>query len=128
MIKEVKFMVGSQIIQKFTGDYLHALVERDFDDAKKDLYYKMTGNIDELNDPANSHGRKNVYPSVWPTQSKNYSNLGPEPSIRSRKLYIPLNIWFTLASKMAFPLVSLQYNELHVEITLRPVNELIRDT
>ena len=129
MIKEVKFMVGSQIIQKFTGDYLHALVERDFDDAKKDLYYKMTGNIDELNDPANSHGRKNAYPNVWPTQSKNYSNLGPEPSIRSRKLYIPLNIWFTLASKMAFPLVSLQYNELHVEITLRPVNELfvIRD-
>ena len=30
---------------------------------------------------------------------------------------------------MAFPLVSLQYNEMHIEITLRPVNELyvIRD-
>lgn len=129
MIKEVKFMVGSQIIQKFTGDYLHALVERDFDDVKKDLYYKMTGNVPEINDPANAYNRKNFYPNVWPTQSKNYANLGPEPSIRSRKLYIPLNIWFTLASKMAFPLVSLQYNELHIEITLRPVNELyvIRD-
>lgn len=129
MIKEVKFMVGSQIIQKFTGDYLHALVERDFDDVKKDLYYRMTGNIAEINDPANAHGRTNYYPNVWPTQSKNYGNLGPEPSIRSRKLYVPLNIWFTLASKMAFPLVSLQYNELHIEITLRPVNELfvIRD-
>ena len=34
---------------------------------------------------------------------------GPEPSIRSRTLYIPLNIWSTLSSKMAIPLVSL-YN------------------
>ena len=76
MIKEVKFMVGSQIIQKFTGDYLHALVERDFDDVKKDLYYRMTGNIAEINDPANAHGRTNYYPNVWPTQSTNYGNLG----------------------------------------------------
>ena len=129
MIKEVKFLVGSQVIQKFTGDYLYALVERDFDEAKKDLYYKMTGNVPELNDPANAYDRNNYYPSAWPTQSENYSRLGPEPSIRSRKLYVPLNIWFTLASKMAFPLVSLQYNELHIEITLRPVQELfvIRD-
>lgn len=129
MIKEVKFLVGAQVIQKFTGDYLYALVERDFDEAKKDLYYKMTGNVPELNDPANAYGRNNYYPSAWPTNNPNYVNLGPEPSIRSRKLYIPLNIWFTLASKMAFPLVSLQYNELHIEITLRPMQELfvIRD-
>ena len=89
----------------------------------------MTGNVPEMNDPANAYNRANSYPNAWPTNSSNYVNLGPEPSIRSRKLYIPLNIWFTLASKMAFPLVSLQYSELHVEITLRPVQELfvIRD-
>lgn len=129
MIKEVKFLVGAQVIQKFTGDYLHSLVERDFDEAKKDLYYKMTGNVAELNDPANAFNRNNFYPSAWPTNSPNYKSVGPEPSIRSRKLYVPLNIWFTMASKMAFPLVSLQYNEMHIEITLRPVNELyvIRD-
>ena len=129
MIKEVKFLVGAQVIQKFTGDYLYALVERDFDDSKKELYNKMTGNVPELNDPANAFNRNNFYPNAWPTNSPNYASVGPEPSIRSRKLYVPLNIWFTLASKMAFPLVSLQYNELHVEITLRPVNELfvIRD-
>ena len=31
MIKNVKFSVGGQIIQQFTGQYLYNLVERDFD-------------------------------------------------------------------------------------------------
>lgn len=124
MIERVRFTVGGQVIQEFTGQYLYNLVERDFDNTKKDLYYKMTGNVPELNDPANTNGCVNVYPSVYPTTSPEYSTLGPEPSIRSRELYIPLNIWFTLASKMAFPLVSLQYSELHIEVDIRPVKEL----
>ena len=125
MIKQVRFVVGGQIIQQFSGQYLYNLVERDFSETKKKVYYNMTGNVAELNDPANSGTRKNVYPSAYYTTAPE----GPEPSIRARKLYIPLNIWFTLAAKMAFPLVSLQYNELHIEIEIRPVNELfvVRD-
>ena len=120
MIKEVRFIVGGQIIQKFSGQYLYNLVERDFDEAKKKQYYKMTGNVPELNNPANSGVRNNVYPNAYFDASEQ----GPEPSIRSRKIYIPLNIWFTLSAKMAFPLISLQYNPLYIEIDLRPVNEL----
>ena len=125
MIKQVRFVVGGQIIQQFSGQYLYNLVERDFSETKKKVYYNMTGNVAELNDPANSGTRNNVYPSAYYTTASE----GPEPSIRARKLYIPLNIWFTLAAKMAFPLVSLQYNELHIEIEIRPVNELfvVRD-
>jgi len=54
---------------------------------------------------------------------------GAEPSIRGRKLYIPINSWFTLSSKMAFPLVCLQYNQLQIDITMRPIRDLftIRD-
>ena len=125
MIKQVRFVVGGQTIQQFSGQYLYNLVERDFSETKKKLYYNMTGNVPELNDPANSGARNNVYPSAYYTTAPE----GPEPSIRARKLYIPLNIWFTLAAKMAFPLVSLQYNELHIEVEIRPVNELfvVRD-
>jgi hypothetical protein len=125
MIKEVNFIVGGQIIQKFSGQYLYNLVERDFNETKKKVYNNMSGNVPELNDPANSGTRRNVYPSAYYTTNIN----GAEPSIRSRKIYIPLNIWFTLAAKMAFPLVSLQYNELHIEVEMRPVTELfvVRD-
>lgn len=129
MIEKVTFSVGGQTIQEFTGQYLYNLVERDFSETKKNLYYKMTGNVPELNDPANSGARVNVYPSAYPLADPIQYPQGPEPSIRARKLYIPLNIWFTLAAKMAFPLVSLQYNELYIDIELRPVVELfvVRD-
>ena len=120
MIERVRFTVGGQTIQEYTGQYLHNLVERDFDASKKELYYKMTGHTPELNDPANAYGNINTYPNAYFTNDQQ----GPEPSIRTRKLYIPLNIWFTLAAKMAFPLASLQYNELHIEVDLRPVREL----
>jgi len=125
MITEVRFNVGGQIIQKFSGQYLQNLVERDFNETKKHLYYNMTGNVTELNDPANSGTRSNVYPNAY----YDGSDLGPEPSIRARNVYIPLNVWFTLAAKMAFPLISLQYNELFIEIDMRPINELyvVRD-
>ena len=49
---------------------------------------------------------------------------GPEPSIRGRKIYVPLNIWSTLNSKLAFPLVSLSKQNLRIEITCRPIQEL----
>ena len=40
-----------------------------------------------------------------------------------------MNAWFNLKSQMSFPLVALQYNELHINITMRPIQELfqIRD-
>jgi len=82
----------------------------------------MTGNTPELNDPGNANGNVNAYPNAYYTTNP----VGPEPSIRARRIYIPLNFWFTLASKMAFPLVALQYNELEINVTLRPVQELIQ--
>jgi hypothetical protein len=85
----------------------------------------MSGNTPDLNDPANYGSRTNAYPNAFYTNNP----VGPEPSIRGRTLYIPLNAWFNLRSQMAFPLVALQYNELHITITFRPINELfqIRD-
>ena len=120
MIKEIVFSVGGQILQRMTGKYLQAVVQRDLNGTKRSLYDNMTGNTAELNDPANYSGRKGTYPNVY----YNTSQQGPEPSIRSRKLYIPLNAWFCNNSRTAFPLVALQYNELHIEVVMRPVREL----
>jgi len=125
MIKEVEITCGALTLQKYTGEYLAAMIERDFTTEKKELFNQMSGNINELNDPAFSNGRINTYPSAFYTKN----DIGSEPSIRGRPLYIPINTWFTLDSKCAFPLVSLQYNELEISITLRPIRELftVRD-
>jgi len=125
MISEITITCGSLILQKYKGDYLSAMVDRDFTEEKKNLYNEMTGNVVELNDPSNAFDRDNAYPSASFTTNP----LGAEPSIRGRTLYIPINTWFTLNSNCAFPLIALQYNELNISVTLRPIQELfqIRD-
>jgi hypothetical protein len=125
MISNITITCGNQTLQEFSGAYLLAMVQRDFSAEKKALFDKMTGNVPELNDPANSGSRVNAYPNAYYTSDP----AGAEPSIRARTLYIPLNAWFSLKSQMAFPLVALQYNELQIHVTMRPIQELfqIRD-
>ena len=40
MIERVRFTIGGQVIQEFTGQYLYNMVQRDFEASKKDLYDK----------------------------------------------------------------------------------------
>jgi hypothetical protein len=125
MISKISITCGNYTLQEYSGDYLLSAVQRDFNTDKKTLFDRMIGNVAELNDPANAGARVNAYPNAYFTEAL----AGPEPSIRGRTIYIPLNNWFGLKSQMAFPLTSLQYNELHINITLRPINQLfqIRD-
>jgi len=122
MIRSIEINCGSVCIQKYTGEYLLAMMERDFNYDKKQLFHSMTGNVAELNNPANAFGRQNAYPSAFYTAEQ----VGAEPSIRARKIYIPINTWFTLNSRCAFPLICLQYNELTITVTLRPIQELFQ--
>jgi hypothetical protein len=122
MIKEIVITCGSMTLQRYSGEYMAAMVDRDFSAEKKDLFHKMSGHTTELNDPAVAYGRTNSYPSASFTPN----TAGAEPSIRGRNLYIPINTWFTLNSTCAFPLVALQYNELVVSITMRPIQELFQ--
>ena len=122
MIKEIEINCGSMNLQRYSGEYIAAMVERDFSDEKKELFNKMTGNIPEFNDPASAHQRINTYPSAYYTSN----STGAEPSIRGRNLYIPLNSFFCLNNGSAFPLIALQYNELTVNVTMRPIKELFQ--
>ena len=125
MISKISITCGNYTLQEYSGDYLLAAVQRDFNASKLELFNRMAGQVPELVDPGNSNGRVNSYPNAYYKESL----AGPEPSIRGQILYIPLNNWFSLNSQMAFPLTSLQYNELHINITFRPINQLftIRD-
>jgi len=138
LIRRIKVTVGGQLIQEFTGQYLLNMVARDFSSEKKEIFNKLIGNGSkeigsELTNPAfyggntlYGEGNNGIYPSaihIPETQG------GPQPSISSQTIYIPINIWSTLSSKMSFPLVSLQYNYLQIEVECRPITELfvIRD-
>ena len=138
LIRRIKVTVGGQLIQEFTGQYLLNMVNRDFSEEKKKVFNELIGNGNqtfgsELTNPAFyggnpelQNGNRGLYPNATYVSE---SQGGPQPSISARTIYIPINIWSTLSSKMAFPLVSLQYNYLQIEIECRPVTELfvIRD-
>lgn len=125
MISRITITCGNQTLQEFSGEYILTSVLRDYSAEKRALFEKMVGHVPEIYDPANSGSRVNSYPNAYYTTN----SVGAEPSIRGRILYIPLNAWFSLKSQMAFPLIALQYNELHINVTMRPIQELfqIRD-
>lgn len=125
MIQEIEIRCGTFVLARYTGDFLSAMVDRDFSESKKTAFNNMTGNVPELNNPGLAYMRENNYPNVFYDESAPPSN-GLEPSIRGRNLYVPLNAWFTLDSRCAFPLVALQYNELEISITIRPIQELFQ--
>ena len=129
MIERITITCGNQKLQEYSGRYLLSSVQRDFSEEKLKLFNEMIGNVVELNDPANSGSRVNSYPNAFFTSLPGTTHPNPagaQPSITGRVLYIPLGAWFNLKSQNAFPLVSLQYNELQISITFRPINELFR--
>lgn len=121
IIKEVTISIGGQIIQRFSGEYIKNTVERDFTETKKQQFNKMTGNIIEINNPSIAYNRYKKYPNSYFNSENNSLS---EPSIRGRKIYVPIPFWFSTSTKMALPIVSLQYSEVQIDITLRAVREL----
>jgi len=130
MIKELEIVCGSTTLQKCSGQYLYAAMQRDIKFEKRALFNEMTGNVPALNNPIENPVYGRTYPDMnghgYPSAYYRKNQLGAEPSIRGRTLYIPLNLWFTLDSRCAFPLVALQYNELVVNVTLRPIQDLFQ--
>lgn len=120
MIEEIEIYSGGSSLAKYSGEYLNCLKERDYSQSKKDLWDRMTGNIVELNDPGCANGNVNTYPTTFFSES----DLDIEPSIRGRKLYIPIEAFFCNSSKVALPLVALQYQEISIKIEFKPVMDL----
>jgi len=124
MIKEIEIHAGGLTLAKYSGEYIQCLSHRDLSLTKKNVFDQMIGNVPELNDPGNSRGLNNTYPHSYYDSSNANSTDNCEPSIRQRKLYIPLSSWFSESSKMSIPLIALQYQELFIKITFRPIKEI----
>jgi len=138
MIDEVSIIIGGQLINKYSGEYLLMLQEQFQSDDKISHLNEMTGNTDDLNDPEKNIKKYYNYAadlnaahatykvSYYPCSgSKSNSNQTlNEPSIKSKKLYIPINAWFGNTMKQALPLVSLQYHEVDIIVTLKPIKDL----
>jgi len=125
LIQQVGAYIGGQKIQEFDGQYIIAKAQADLDFDAYQKWRVLIGDIPELYDPA-ALTRNNGYPTVFPDSSNNNVNA---PSIKGRELTIPLPFWFAEATFGALPLLSLQYQECEIRVTLAPIQQLykIRD-
>lgn len=134
IIQDIGFYIAGQKIQGFDGTYMIAKAQCDTDSRSFQKWSKLVGNIPELNDPANGLYAGGITGRGYPLV---YNNNGPppgaslvtppnfnRPSINGRTLQVPLPFWFTESTFEALPLVSLQYQECEIQITLRPINQL----
>ena len=136
MIDEVSITIGGQLINKYSGEYLLMLQHQFQSDDKMTHLNEMTGNTDDLNDPAKyikNYYNYNPSDKGELTKTDYYPASGTknegtdtikEPSIKGKKLYIPINAWFGNSMKQALPLVALQYHEVDIVVTLKAVKDL----
>lgn len=126
MIERIVFTVGGSKIQEYGADWIAAKALMDQTQSEYQKWRVMVGDVPELFDPANGvyadPTTPNGYPNVvtWEGQTPQQN----APSIPSRRLRVPLGLWFADAFENALPLVALQSHFAEIQITLRPIREL----
>ena len=116
-------VVDTQTIDQRWGEFTDIWNELTNTMDKQYSLDKMSGNIEEFISPKalepkvivkNNNLAYSFYPKATATT----------PSIKGRRLYIPLDFWFTKSSVAALPLVALQYQNIDITIQVRPVDQL----
>lgn len=125
MVYSCSVRVDTQLIDQLWGEWMDVWNELSLSTDKKDAYDKMTGNVEELMkprrlDPYVVIDNNNISYSYYPVGGR---TLGT-PSIKGRRLYLPLAFWFTKNPGLALPLIALQYQNIDVVIEFRGIEEL----
>jgi hypothetical protein len=111
IIQEVTIRVDGFQIDTQRGDFMKIYSDVFFGGTKKYQWLKCVGGE-----------------SFMLNTGQNLSNdiTDQKIAINARRLYIPLLFWYCLNSGLSIPLIALQYNELYIDVTFSPLNELIR--
>ena len=108
LIKSAEVEIGGQRIDKIYGRWMELWHQLSCRAEKRDGYQLMTGNA-----------KVHAY--------QRFRTAEHDETKGVRKLYIPVNFWFSKGSAgAALPLIALQYHEVRITIDLAPVGEIIR--
>ena len=99
LIDTVSIEINGRQICKHYGEWMMLWNEMFNPKAKEDSFKKMIGDVPELTEYSNG---KNSY-----------------------KIYIPLQFWFCRTSANALPLVSLEYSDIKVNLSLKDWNDCV---
>lgn len=133
IISQISISIGGQIINTFDGEWLNVWSELNLTESAKKTYNEMIGNVPEIFDPQNAPGNNSFYPSssLDPEQTvdpedytKTANPYRAPPSILARDIIVPIPFWFCNHNGQALPLIALQYNDVELELELRPLIDL----
>ena len=138
IIKKCNLAIGGNKISEVYGQWIEIWHEIFLDTSGKNNFDNMIGHQADVFMPSLNGWNAGVYPSssldralsknpdsddIYFSNFKKNSFLQP-PSIRGRKLYVPIPFWFSTNPGLALPLIALQYHEITLEIECRPITEL----
>lgn len=109
LVNNVEITIGGSRIARDYSTWFNISNRTKLQAGKKRSYNKLVGHIPDLCSPTRYKGE--------------YGN-GNEPTIRGRRLYLPLGFWFCQNPGLALPLVSLQYTDVEIYVEFAPLNNL----
>ena len=115
IINKVSVYIGGSLIDENYGEWFNIWNELTLPQNKKKEFDEMIGNVPDMYDPANAPGF-----SYYPKAAINATI----PSIRGRKIRVPLIFWFNRNYSLALPLVALQYMPLEIVLEMRNITDL----
>lgn len=123
MLYSFSVRIDTQLIDQRWGEWSDVWNELTLNQEKKYAYDRMSGNVEEFTNP------KSLRPLVTIKNNRLYYSYYPaatpsKPSIRKKRLYVPLDFWFTKNPSLALPLVALQYQNVEVTLEFRSIEEL----
>jgi hypothetical protein len=128
MIYSYSLTADTQLLDQRWGEFNDVTVELSQPLNKKATYDRMTANDASFLNPSVSQSKvilnnNRITYAEYPysTNTTNY-----EPSIKSRRLYVPLDFWFSKSPDLAIPLVALQYQVVTINIEFRALEEIFQ--
>lgn len=123
MLQEVSIDIGGNTITKYYGDYMHIWNQLSLPESKIDAYYKMIGHTTQLTYLTDPH----FAPINGPCSAASAPGqvCVPRNTLPETTLYIPLMFWFCQNPGMALPILALQFHEVRINISFRPLLECL---
>jgi len=113
LVSQAEIEIGGQLIDRQYGDWMNIWTELTIPAGKRNGYDDMVGNSLLANNGDQLGG-------IDATAVVNSASDGV-------RLYVPFQFWFNRNPGLALPLIALQYHEVKLNLTLRPITDLIQN-
>ena len=125
MIYTCSIRIDTQVIDQLWGEWMDIWNELSLSADKREGYNKLTGNVEEFMNPKSLnpyivYDHNNITYSQYPIAGTSVEY----PSIKKRRLFLPMPFWFSKSPGLAIPLIAIQYQQIEITVELRGIEDL----